>query len=125
MPTEGQVPYFNYIWHGISHNHPQTPAKSRSSCLHFLTTPSATDRQSDTLRYHIPVLYFIFSAECRHIPAHYPSALPLDISNVSLHQPAQAYIDRPVTESNDFSRVARASLTGLGWPRIGTGGGGL
>ena len=47
IPTEGQVPYCNYIGHGIAHNHPQTPAKTRSSCLHFLTTRSATDRQTD------------------------------------------------------------------------------
>ena len=115
MPTEREVPYCNYTWHGISHNHPQTRQYSK-----FLTpfpddsvrnrqTDRQTDRQKDTLRYHKPVLYFNFSAEYRHIPVHCPSALPPDISNGLLHQPPEGYIDRPLAENHEFSRVARAS----------------
>ena len=38
MPTEGQVPYFNYTWHGLSYNHPKTLAMTRISYLNYFNT---------------------------------------------------------------------------------------
>lgn len=38
--------HFDSVWHGISHNHPQTTAKALSSCLYFLWLVTATDAYS-------------------------------------------------------------------------------